>query len=248
MGAHSKTSRLGLATVAMAGFLGVCGIGSPAFASLCTSSTNCTLLLTQGNAGSGFGTGSFGTVTLTLNSSTDVVTVDVSLASGFLIINTGFPGSFGFVDNLGGGLTIGNFSSSAYSGATSDATNDLHFDGFGFANDAAATTGPSAGDASAVSEVTFTVSDGTKLTDVNDIVNLFAPAGGDGPAVFVVDAINTNKTGPGAGLTGLISADSATGGGGGGQTTVPEPSPLALMGIGLVGLALFRLRKRLPVT
>jgi hypothetical protein len=56
----------------------------------------------------------------------------VDLANGFLIINTGFPGSFGFVDSLGGGLTIGNFSSAAYSGATSNATNDQHFDGFGF--------------------------------------------------------------------------------------------------------------------
>jgi hypothetical protein len=111
-------------------------------ADICANPTDCILTLTQGNTGSGFGTGDFGTVEISLNTLTDVATVDVTLASGFQIINTGFPGAFGFADILGGGLTIGNFSSSLYSGAISDATNDQHFDGFGFSNDAAATTGP----------------------------------------------------------------------------------------------------------
>jgi hypothetical protein len=157
-----------------------------------------------------------------------VATVDVKLASGFFIIDTGFPGSFGFADNLGGGLTIGGFSNAAYSGGVSDATNDQHFDGFGFSNDAAATTGPSAGSASALSEVSFTVSKGMLLTDVNDLVNLFSPAGGDGPAVFVVDAIDRNTTGAGAGNTGLIAASG---------TAVPEPSSYlgVIAGFGVLG-------------
>ncbi len=69
---------------------------------ICANTTDCTLMLTQGNSGSGFGTGDFGTVELSLNTLTDVVTVDVKLAAGFQIINTGFPGSFGFVENWRG--------------------------------------------------------------------------------------------------------------------------------------------------
>jgi PEP-CTERM motif len=196
---------------------------------LCADTANCLLTLNQGNSSSGFGSGNFGTVQLTLNTTTDVVTADVKLASGFRIINTGFPGSFGFVDNLGGGLTIGNFSSILYSGAVSDATNNLHFDGFGFANNAAATTGPNS--ASGLNEVSFTVSDGTLLTNVNDLLNLFSPAGGDGPAFFVVDAFNSNTSGPGAGNTGLLTVS-------GSSISVPEPSILAMLavGVGLFGL------------
>jgi hypothetical protein len=157
-----------------------------------------------------------------------VATIDVSLASGFTIVKTGFPGSFGFADSLGSGLTIGNFSSALYSGAISDATNDQHFDGFGFSNDAAATTAPHAG--SGLNDVSFTVSKGTSLTDVNDLLNLFNPAGGDGPAYFVVDAFNSNRSGPGAGNTGLLSVT-------GNISGVPEPSTGLgmLTGLGLLG-------------
>jgi hypothetical protein len=215
-------------------------IANASATSICSNTTDCTLTLTQGNAGSAFGTGDFGTVEISLNSMTDVATVDVKLASGFQIINTGFPGSFGFVDNLGGGLTIGNFSSSLYSGAVSAATDAEHFDGFGFANNAAATTGPHAG--SGIQEVTFTVSDGTKLTDVNDLLNLFSPAGGDGAAYFVVDAFNSNTTGAGAGNTGLLSVNA--GPGTGPNPPVPEPGTYVMMavGLGLVGLAQVRRR------
>jgi PEP-CTERM motif-containing protein len=207
-------------------------------ATICASATDCTLTLSQGNSGSGFGTGDFGTVHLTLNTTTDVATIDVTLATGFTVVNTGFPGSFGFADSLGGGLTIGNFSSALYSGAASDATNDLHFDGFGFSNDAAATTGPHAGNG--LSEVSFTVSKGASLTDVNDLLNLFSPAGGDGPAYFVVDAFNSNTSGPGAGNTGLLSVS-----GPGNQPSVPEPGTYVMMtvGLGLVGLAKLRRSK-----
>src|SRR5713101_8146077 len=93
----------------------VLGLGAmaitPASAGICASSTDCTLTLNTGNSSSGFGTGNFGTVHLALDTTTHVATVTVDLAGGFLIINTGFPGSFGFEDALGGGLTIGNFSS-----------------------------------------------------------------------------------------------------------------------------------------
>jgi len=225
MNINLKRLRLGFASIVAA--VSLIGIlpASPASADICASTTSCILALTQGNAGSQFGSGNFGTVDLERAGSTVTVTID--LANGFALIGTGFPGTAGFADSLGGGLTIGNFSSAAYSGGLSDATNDLHWDGFGFSNDAAGTTAPSAGGAT-VNVLSFTVSKGT-LSDVEQLVNLFNPAGGDGPAVFVVDAINNNTSGPGAGKTGLISAV-------GTGTPVPEPASLAIFGTALAGL------------
>src|SRR6266567_5840667 len=100
------------AALALVGGLGAMAFGSSsARAALCASATSCVLTLTQGNAGSGFGVGNFGTVDLELAGGTVTVTVD--LASGFNIINTGFPGSFGFSDSLAGTVTISNFKSGA---------------------------------------------------------------------------------------------------------------------------------------
>src|SRR5436190_14973175 len=98
-----KRTRFGLTTLAMTGAALLSIAATPASADLCVSTTSCVLALTQGNAGSGFGIGNFGTVDLERTGSTVTVTID--LASGFFLIDTGFPGTAGFVDGLGGGLT-----------------------------------------------------------------------------------------------------------------------------------------------
>jgi hypothetical protein len=215
--------------------LGIGIVMAPAYGdSICSNTTDCTLTFTQGNSGSAFGTGDFGTVNLNFTA-TNTVTITVSLASGFQLINTGFPGTFGFSDSFVGGLTIGNFSSPKYSGAVSDATNNQHFDGFGYVNDAAATSGPS-NDGTNPSTVSFTVYD-ANLTNVNQLLLLSNPAGGDGAAYFIADVGNQNTTGPGAGQTGLIAVT--------GSNSVPDGGmTLMLLGGALVGLETLRRRVR----
>jgi PEP-CTERM motif-containing protein len=203
-----------------------------ALANLCSSTTSCTLVLSEGNTGSGFGTGNFGTVDLELSGNS--VTINIDLADGFQLVKTGFPGSIGFVDDLGGGLTIGGFSSSLYSGSLSDASTGLHFDGFGYASNAAATSGPNAG--SGLNSLSFNVA-GSGLVDVNELLQPFGGPAGQGPVYFVADIYNANPSGPGAGNTGLVAVT-------GSPTSVPEPGSLAVFGASLVALGLMPRRSR----
>lgn len=217
------------------------GMPAQALAGPICATTSCTLQLDTGNSSSGFGTGDFGTVELILDpdSSIHTVHITVTLAPGFFIVKTGFPGSFGFTDSLGGGLTIGNFSSPAYSGSLSHATDDLHFDGFGYVDDAAATTGPQPGSASALGTVSFDVTK-AGLTDVNQLLNLASPAGGDGPAYFIVDVVDRNITLEGGSHpTGLITASDPPPPPNG----APEPASLGLVGIGVIALGAIRRRR-----
>lgn len=193
-------------------------------ADICSSATSCTLTFSEGNTGSGFGIGNFGTVELELSGATATITVD--LADGFQLVKTGFPGSIGFVDGLGGGLSSGGFSSGLYSGFLSDLSNDLHFDGFGYSNNAVATSGPHAGDG--LNTLSFTVS-ASGLTDVNQLLNPFSGPAGQGPVYFVADIYNAHATGPGAGNTGLVAVT-------GSSMPVPEPTSLAIFGAGLLAL------------
>ena len=205
------------------------------FAAPCVSTTNCTYTFDEHNAGSsGFTTsGPFGTVELTLDSGN--IDVTLLMFNNFQLIVTGFPGTFGFNDTLGlGNISASGFSSALYSGSTNNGgaeAHDLHFDGFGDFDDAAATTGPHAG--SGISELTFTLSrtSGT-FTSVQQLVEL--STGGDGSEYFVADAFDpkcgsTTNTA----CTGLVGVSSLS-------STVPEPISSALVGAGLISLFFLR--------
>jgi hypothetical protein len=72
-----------LAKVSAAMILGLGTMVAPAFADLCASTTNCTLNFTLGNAGSQFGSGTFGTLNLALNAAgaPDFAGLQLALAS-----------------------------------------------------------------------------------------------------------------------------------------------------------------------
>jgi PEP-CTERM motif len=197
------------------------------------SSTSCSLTLTDSSF---IGTGTFGTVNLTLSS--NVVTIDVNLASAYRIVQTGFPGAVGFADNLGGGLTMGNFKpnsvlASRYSGYQSLApgctTQDCHWDRFGYANNTATIAGLNGLFRS--QQLSFTVSKGTSITDVHQLLQQFGQ-GQRGPAYFVVDACVWDPNKRGCGSTGLFAV-----------TQIPEPASLAMLASGLLMLGFLLWRR-----
>lgn len=190
------------------------------------SNTGCSLTLTNSDF---IGTGTFGTVNLSL--SANVVTIDVNLASAYRIVKTGFPGAIGFADNLGGGLTIGNFKSGGnptalYSGYQSSLSGcqsqGCQWDGFGDANNAAATSGPKRSDS--LQELSFTVSKGTSITDVRQLLQQFSN-GNNGSAHFAVDGCVWNPTRRDCNSTGLFAV-----------TQIPEPASLVILASGLLAL------------
>lgn len=198
------------------------------------SSTHCSLALTDSDF---IGSGSFGTVTLTLSSG--VVAVDVNLASPYRIVKTDFPGAIGFADNLGGGLTVDNFSTgdapnwrgpgfkSASPGCT---TPDCLWGSFGYANNAAATRGLPR--TTGLQQLSFTVSNpGTSISDVRHLVQKFGESQ-RGPAYFVVDACLWDGKGRGCRTAGLFAV-----------TQVPEPASLAIVASGLLVLGFLRWRR-----
>jgi hypothetical protein len=154
-------------------------------------------------------------------------------------VKTGFPGAVGFADNIGGGLTIGDFktggvSTSLYSGSASLDPNctvkDCHWAAFGYANNSAATNGPRR--PFSLQELSFTVGKGTSITDVRQLLRQFASDGQNGMPYFTVDGCVWNPTRRACSGTGLFAV-----------TQVPEPASLAILASGLFLLGWLRWKR-----
>jgi hypothetical protein len=144
------------------------------------SSKRCNLALTN----SGFiGAAMFGTVHLSLSS--NIVTIDVDLASACRIMKTGFTGTVGFIDNLDDRLTIDNFktdgvSTHLYPGSqarpSSCTTKNCCWTTFGYMNNGAATNGPNRPDN--VLELLFAVNKEVSITNVRQLLQQFSDSNG----------------------------------------------------------------------
>jgi hypothetical protein len=209
--------------------------------------TDCTYTFDEHNSGfTGITSGGpYGTVELKLVAG--VVDVTLNMMPNYNLIVTGFPGTFGYNDTLNDGTpTAGNFSNAAYSGTANnggvDPANDLHFDGFGFFDDAAATTGPTPGDAGKTNLLTFTISRNGGFTSVQQLVEQ-TTGGGDGNAYFVADVFDKAcGANGGTGCTGLVGVSD----GGGNVQSVPEPTAYTalLAGFGAIAFVIQRRERR----
>ena len=178
----------------------------------------------------------FGTVVLHQVISGEVQ-VTVSLNSPYELVETGFPGTFGF--NLNGIPSI-NISGLPAGFGTSTANPQTvgayHFDGLGLFNYIVTDTKGNGAAHNDGSSFSFDVS-ASGLT-VGSFAQLSTiPPGSEG-ADFVVDIYNSSTSGTFAGKTGPVGALLA-------PTVVPEPGTLALFGTGLIGLTGLRRRKLL---
>jgi hypothetical protein len=159
---------------------------------------------------------SMGTVTLHQVASGQVL-VTISLVSPLMFVNTGLQETIDFnLTGISSGVSASGFSNTNFS-LLSGTAGSNHFDGLGnFAYAITLNTAQGAGGAQA-SPLSFTIS-ATGLTEASFGAN----ANG---FVFGVDVYNSTN-----GNTGPIGTT-------GGVPTVPEPSSMALLGTGLVGLA-----------
>jgi len=158
---------------------------------------------------------SMGTVTLT--DTAGGVLVTISLVSPLKFVNTGLQETIDFnLTGISSGVSATGFSNTNFS-LLSGTAGSNHFDGLGnFAYAVTLNTAQGAGGAQA-SPLSFTVS-ATGLT----AASFGANANG---FVFGVDVYNPTRN-----TTGPIGTS-------GGVPTVPEPSSMALLGSGLMGLA-----------
>ncbi len=197
------------------------GSGLPAFGDVYS--------LTIDHCSGGCGAPPFGTIQVAQDGP-NTVRVDVSLLNSSEFVSTGFPGSFAF--DLLGNPTISVANLTSGWSLLSSSAGSLHFDGFGKLDYAlvCAICG-NGGSNPFPGPISFDVTaPGLATASFEDL-----SAGGSPPVYFVADIIgSTGNTGP-VGAT-LIS------------TSVPEPTPLGLMGIGLACGMLLRRRQTLPLS
>lgn len=199
--------------------LGLACAGLPALADQYT--------FTIDHCSGGCGSAPFGTVDVTQDG-TNTVKLVVSLLSGDQFVSTGFPGSFAF--NIMGNPTISVSNLTAGWSLLNTSAGNLQFDGFGNLDYALVCDACGSGASNPFAgPISFDVT-ATGLTTAS-FAELSRIPPGSAQAYFVADIIGTTgNTGPvGATLT---------------QTTVPEPSSVALFGAGAFLLTVTRLRRR----
>lgn len=208
-------------------------IAPSVFATDCQSTFDCTYTFDVHNTGpTTFGAGPYGTLELTLQGSDILVNID--LADGFGLINTGFPNglgtsyAFGFNDNLAAAsFSYSDFTPNTYSGGTTSA-GTYQFDGFGDFDRAAATT--SLANNAGSNTLSFLI---TRSGGFTSIQNIVGQSTGGTPVYFVADVYFS-------GSTGLIGVSTLNGF----SNNVPEPVTSALVGTGLLSLLFLRRRIR----
>jgi len=169
----------------------------------------------------------YGTLTLTLNGSNQIV-VTVSLLAGNKLIHTGQDASVAFnssltpdptitVTGLASGYTLLN-------GGVPTSPASIHMNGTGYF-EYGITTNFGANDAGAVQTLSFTVSKTGGFSDIHDLLS--ANAGG---FTWAFDIFCQSCNG-GQGATGFVGVGTQT------HPQVPEPTSMLLLGTGLIGIA-----------
>jgi hypothetical protein len=207
-------------------------------APICANASICTFQINQASPGTGLPQfGNFGTVTLALTGSNISITVDLTNSPFLRLIDTGSHEAFSFNKNGFNGVNVVLNSASESFGYTIDNTpvnSNPPYGNFEAAIRSTCTNGGGCGP----NVVTFVIARASgSFTDVNQLVELNELGN-----IFAMDITNNGSTGAvtvGNCPVGTPQCDPPIR-----INEVPEPQSAALLGTGLIGLALASRRMR----